>query len=226
MTVDPGTPPIARLEQNLAAHPAVGSGELEKALMVLDGPAFGAWLDDLAEDPGAVARLAAASCWHANGFAKLVLHRTDGYALRLHVWPNDGRPQTGDSEPHSHRWDFASAVLAGGLTIVEYAEDPAGMHFRKCSYDGHRVVEEGPVRLKQATVYPVLPGLRYTTERSVIHKVHPVPGELVATLLVQGPHRSDTTAVYRLDDGVPPARPIGEDRVRALLRAVRRHVGP
>lgn len=103
MTVDPGTPPIARLEQNLAAHPAVGSGELEKALMdVLDGPAFGAWLDDLAEDPGAVARLAAASCWHANGFAKLVLHRADGYALRLHVWPHDGRPQTGDSEPHSH----------------------------------------------------------------------------------------------------------------------------
>ena len=224
MTMAVQAPPGTRLTNRLAEHPVIGTGELEKALVdLLDGPSLRSWREARAGDDAAVAELAAASCWHSNGFAKLVLHRDGRCALRLHVWPDD-RPQTGDTEPHSHRWDFASTVLAGGLTIVEYAESEHGLPFVRCAYDGRDVRDEAPVRRDPATASQGGAGERYVTDRSVIHKVHPVPGGLVATLLVQGPHRSDTTAVYRIGEGLPPARPIDEDTVRELLLAVARRV--
>ena len=49
---------------------------------------------------------------HDNGFVKLVLQErtADGLGCRIHFW----KPGTFDSNIHSHRWNMASLILAGG----------------------------------------------------------------------------------------------------------------
>lgn len=215
---DTGSSPATRLDDDLARHRLIETAELEKALVgALTPPGLTQWFNALADDRDALERLSAASSWHPIGFAKIVLHSSPVCSLRLHVWPTVA-PQVGDAEPHSHRWDFASTVLAGQLTVVEFEESDEGLWFRRCSYNGKTVLDGDPVRLRQTRAYMVAAGDRYVTSRHVIHKVHPVPCGLVASLLLHGPRRSETTAVYRITDDMPASHPIDVCVVGHMLK--------
>ncbi|MBA2696048.1 MAG: hypothetical protein H0U62_09490 [Actinobacteria bacterium] len=159
------------------------------------------WLRSLLDDPARVREIAARSYWHTNGFAKLVLHTASAFRIRLHVWPaGDGR--RGETNPHSHRWDFASAVLAGdGLVIIEYEECDDGALYARHRYGRdapNRAVltPAGQVRLRPVSERTVPTLGRYATEISTVHTVDPLGSSLVATLVVQGPLRADSTVVY------------------------------
>lgn len=192
-------------------------------LLVGERLALHAWLGGIAADPAPVA---AVSYWHANGFAKLVLHRGANCRVRLHVWPAGTDPR-GEWDPHSHRWDFASTVLVGdGLDIVHYAESADGTPYTRYVYDGS-LVAAGSVALAGIRTSEVLRDNCYGTTRDVIHTVNTRGDDLVATLLLQGPHVNDAAAVYRTD-AMPdrPSRPISDDEVAQLVRQVLAVIDP
>jgi hypothetical protein len=160
------------------------------------------WLRNMVDDPDTRNQIASRSYWHPNGFAKLVLHTASAFKIRLHIWPA-GYARHGETNPHSHRWEFASAVLSGdGLTIVEYEESPVGEPFVRHSYrsgptDGQTALTPiAAVRLRSVVSHDIAAHGRYVTEVGTLHTVSPVGSSLVATLVVQGPHRADSTVVY------------------------------
>jgi hypothetical protein len=193
------------------------------------------WLDGLRRDDAAVAAIATRSYWHPNGFAKLILHAGAGAGagagvrIRLHVWPAAGAPRLGESNPHSHRWEFASTVLAGGgLDMVEYVETGTGGD----AYVRHRygadptdraaLLRDGPVRLRPVRTPRVRLGGVYSCTTDVVHTVAPVGTGLTATLVFQGPQRTPSTVVYRepgLGDDQPNS-PLTQREVRGLVGAV------
>jgi hypothetical protein len=167
--------------------------------------AFAAWLRDLAGDPTAAADVAKRSYWHPNGFAKIVLHTgvEPEFRVRLHVWPSSDTVSRGESNPHSHRWEFASHVLTGtGMHMVEFAETAdGGKPFRRYRYgadpaDPAALVADGDVRLRRRASPHVQSGDVYTCDTSIVHTVRPVDAGLTATVVVQGPRRTSTTVVY------------------------------
>lgn len=204
------SPPVAesRLVRDIAAALSDGDADLTRlraaAEAVRDDPhAFTAWLAGLARDAGAVSAIVARSYWHPNGFAKLILHTTPGFRIRLHVWPAAGTPSRGESNPHSHRWEFASTVLVGeGMHMVEYREVTGrGKPHTRYRYgadpaDPAALVADGPARLMKTLSPHVSRGEVYGCDTDVVHTVRPIGAGLTATVVVQGPHRTRTTVVY------------------------------
>jgi len=193
---------------------------------------FARWLAGLRENDAQVRDIAVRSYWHPNGFAKLVLHAdpATGCKLRLHVWPAaTGGPRLGESNPHSHRWDFASTVVAGnGLDMVEYQETAAlGARYDRYRYgadpnDPAALAPEGPARLATVATPQVTLGQIYSCDTTVVHTVAPIGLALTATLVIQGPQRSPSTVVYRAPGlgADQPNRVLTEPDLRALTGAV------
>lgn len=191
--------------------------------------AVAAWLDEVRNGP--VAAMARRSYWHPNGFAKLVLHINGDpeFRIRLHVWPEVDGPPLGESNPHSHRWDFASTVVAGGgLHMVEYVETQRGGK----PYDRYRygadpanpaaLLRAGGARLTRTSSPHVRFGGVYSCDIDVVHTVVPIRSGLTATLVVQGPHRSPATRVYRPPGtgAEQPNRELSEEDFKLLLKNV------
>src|SRR5580692_3858865 len=82
-----------------------------------------ALLELIRRDRSSLAELASCSYRHRNGFDKIVLGSAGsrGMKLVLHVWPLSDLPY--HDHIHSHRWDFASVVLAGTLQLDMYQTD-------------------------------------------------------------------------------------------------------
>jgi hypothetical protein len=220
----PTRPVAERLSESRASPDLAAALDL----LLADRAALLGWFRSILADPAALARVVAGSYWHANGFAKLVLHDGRGFRIRLHVWPA-GEDRRGESDPHSHRWDFASTVLTGtGLEVVEYVELPTSacdedVESVRYSYYGRSLVPETKVFLHLDREFDVLTGDRYTTVTSRIHTVAPKGNDLVATLLVQGPHINPEAAVYGdddLDSRASLGRAVDADAVRALVTDV------
>lgn len=164
-----------------------------------------AWLRDLIADRAAVTEIAKRSYWHPNGFAKIVLHASvdPEFRIRLHVWPRSETPSRGESNPHSHRWEFASYVLTGtGMHMVDFAETAeGGKPYRRFRYgtdpaNPAALAADGEVRLRRRGAPHVQSGEVYTCDTSIVHTVRPIDGGLTATVVVQGPRRTPTTVVY------------------------------
>ena len=186
-----------------------------------DPSALVEWLATL--DSGQVA---ARSYWHRNGFAKLVLHVGDNFRIRMHVWPA-GKDRLGEFHPHGHRWNFASTVLCGGgLRTEEFEESSDGKPYVRHRYVGGGVnglAADGEVGLKAKwPVKIVAAGDQHSVDIEVIHTVHPVGDDLVATLVVQSRLLTNDTAVYCAQDEVLDDAPsaITPAEVSSLLEAV------
>jgi hypothetical protein len=203
------------------------------ARFLADQPAMVvSWLAELGENADTVRELAERSYWHPNGFAKLVLHvnRSPQFRIRLHVWPVvPGAPLLGESNPHSHRWDFASTVLAGGgLHMVEYVEsESAGKAFDRYRYgadpnDRATLLLDGAARLKRIAAPHVRYGEIYSCDVRVVHIVAPIEEGMTATVVVQGPHASPSTVVYCEPgrDTDQPNQPMSELDFRLLVKHV------
>jgi hypothetical protein len=190
---------------------ALGGPQLTTAVeLVRDDPAaFGRWLTDAVNDAKTVEAVVARSYWHPNGFAKLVLHTSADpeFKLRMHVWPESEAPARGEPNPHSHRWEFASTVLTGqGVVVPEYREAAeGGDRFDRYRYGTspdvpEALVVEGPVRLVKMKAPRVSRGDIYACGTGVIHTLEPLGRDLTATVVVQGPRRVHTTAVFRVPE--------------------------
>ena len=205
---------------------------------VRDDPrAFVSWLAGLSRDAGAVRAVVARSYWHPNGFAKLILHTSaePAFRIRLHVWPEaTGEKTRGESNPHSHRWEFASVVLVGeGMHMVEYQEvTDRGKLFTRYRYgtdpaDPAALVADGAARLFKTRSPHVFRAEVYSCDTDVVHTVEPIGRGLTATVVVQGPHRTPDTVVYcapgESDD--QPNHPLSESDFHLLVKSVVTEVG-
>ena len=192
-----------------------------------------AHLQFLLSDPNRIAQAAQCAYWHVNGFLKLRLASNDRFCLRLHIWPS-GPNRRGDTEPHSHRWDFASWVAVGPGLLETYftrthSSDPgASAHVH---YDYGRAAEDEPrlqsglgvAWLRQEDVQERTAGAVYDCAHHMIHTVAPLGSDLIATVLLQGPKVTETTAVYRpfgthVFDNLQ--RPVGTGEFAGLIGAV------
>ncbi|RSD10661.1 hypothetical protein [Amycolatopsis eburnea] len=185
----------------------IGLTQLEAASEHIraDRLGFAAWLRDLIADDAAVTEVAKRSYWHPNSFAKIVLHAgvEPEFRVRLHVWPRGETPSRGESNPHSHRWDFSSYVLTGtGMHMVDFEEaTDGGKPYQRYRYgtdpaNPAALVADGEARLKRRGVRHVHGGDVYRCDTSVVHTVRPIDAGLTATVVVQGPRRTPTTVVY------------------------------
>lgn len=193
--------------------------------LVRDPIALCEWLKDCRTTDRAT-EIARRSYWHPNGFAKLVLHAGPAVRVRMHVWPA-GSGRAGESNPHGHRWEFASTVLCGdGLSSTSYTESPDGCTYQRYCYVGGNLVGSlqpvGPARLVADGTRVIPTGGRYVVGLSDVHTIHPLGTALVATLVVQGPPRVDGAVVYCApgQEADQPGLPLATTDVQDLLGSV------
>jgi hypothetical protein len=205
-------------------------------------------LGAIARDPGVAATVARASYWHANGFAKLVLHDSSepNFHLRLHVWAaeHETAPHwAGYYNIHTHRWEFASVILAGALHVDLFAEipdlrEPKSLLCDKFEYisaepeAAGQLVPVGPqaLRLTGSTDYEA--GDVHYCDLRTTHAAAPVDRALTATIFVQGPTRARSALVYQengrealQDTGATITPAEVADLVSATLAAMNRAEG-
>lgn len=194
-----------------------------EALRYRDAPSrLRALVEDALCDESRLVAIAADSSFHINGFAKIVLDRGRMPRLRLHVWPRDRPVLT--SNPHGHRWPFASWVITGTLEEVVFVEAARGGE-RFEVYDYHGTNGSSPDRPSGLASLIQLPPQRrsagsvYTRTSAELHIADPATDDLVASLVLQGADSHRSTPVYRRPGQSAPwrGRAISPDQLHALL---------
>jgi hypothetical protein len=159
-------------------------------------------LGRMRSDPAQLARLAGNAYRHSNGFIKVKLFEGRGMTLRLHVWPPGvGR---GDTDPHGHRWEFASWVAAGaGIRETYFTETdvlcgrPYLLH-RYGRIDGREFLQHlGRRGLRKDGTYERRVGIVYGCATDVVHTVEPIDDGFVATAVLQARASRPSAPVYR-----------------------------
>jgi hypothetical protein len=137
---------------------------------------------------------------HPNGFTKIRLASLSdyGWAVRLHVWDR----KSSDCDIHSHRWNFASRILAGTLTEETYelaigTGEYAAYHCAP-SVAGRYSLEfrqNCDVRLINRDQYGR--GASYHRDAETLHMAYISSASQGVTLFIQGSERASSTRVIR-----------------------------
>jgi hypothetical protein len=142
---------------------------------------------------------------HANGFSKLVLERSAGLALRLHVWEPAATDRDRQSENiHDHMWSFGSRILLGGLGEQRFGTACCGEamdHYRyvraRATLPPGRLELLGHVRLAMLDELSYTAGMVYHVDDMTLHRAWSIKdGGFAATLVVTGSPRSTGASVY------------------------------
>jgi hypothetical protein len=186
-------------------------------------------LTALVDDPQRLDDVADRSSIHPNGFAKIVLYPDERFGVRLHIWSRREGLWAEETQPHGHRWAFASWIVVGRVHEVSYSTEPrpgSGGQYIRYGY----VREELRPRLnaiddavlwKDGVVDHDI-GDVYWRARHELHTAAPDGHGLVASLVLQGSHDNTPTAVYvrperKPREGEQELRP---DRIKFLVEAV------
>lgn len=218
---------IADLERDIGVcvrEYAGGRSEaLADALAVVAGArAFQGLVGEIVGDQRRFGDVLERSVWHPNGFAKIVLLDAPEYRLRLHVWRRTAAiPVVVQENVHNHRWDFATAILAGGYRHQEFhaygnpgegeGEGGGGGGDGGDGFYGYRYESA-----KDRTAYTLSPfgrqrltrvfdaylsqGSRYTLSSVVLHKVVPDVTQPAVSLVLEGPHQPTTVEVFAAEE--------------------------
>jgi mannose-6-phosphate isomerase-like protein (cupin superfamily) len=160
-------------------------------------------------DGPALARVQAWSYYHHNGFRKLVLLQNAAFKLRLHLW--EVRSERHHENIHDHRWNFASALLAGRFQTVIWEEDAEGPEVRlDCTYTPARegsvysVRENGQVRLRPQRTHTLQKGDIYYMPASTLHQVTDLGEGVTRTLMLTATPVLDDCKLYA-EHSIPEA---------------------
>jgi hypothetical protein len=155
----------------------------------------------LRTDAARLTLVASNSYRHRNGFDKIVLAAPGGSPLKLvlHVWP-DGGLTTSDNI-HDHRWDFSSVVIRGMLRFELYEQDAEGENYAVMQYRPMAGVgcfelrRDGTTAVSVHAAVTMTVGSTYSWTRDRLHRAWGIPGQVTATLIVQGPPALENTTV-------------------------------
>ena len=141
-----------------------------------------------------------------------------------------------DTNPHGHRWEFASWIVAGELreTIFAEAVHHSAVRHDRCTYkrdpSGTGILEpDGRATLRIIGRNNRPAGTVYQRDRNIVHTVTPAGhDDLVASLVLQGPRSFSPTPVYLAPGEAPEHREdrISLDELAALLGEVAAAVDP
>ena len=153
------------------------------------------------ENADALAKLAASTQKHDNGFDKIVLcsSASTGLKLVLHLWHADGI--TDEDNIHDHRWDFASVVLRGQLQCDIYQLEPTGDHYSTFSYESSGGAETyvfrptGTTTAVKRVALTIASSSTYTWGHPILHRAYAIASSATATIVVQGPPVRTATRV-------------------------------
>jgi hypothetical protein len=205
----------------------------------VDVPALKRTAEHLRNDPGQLRRslarllgsnthmeeIADRSYRHASGFAKVVLHISRYYGIRLHVWRPDERPVEQIVDPHGHRWEFASWIITGVLQEITFKPATSGELFDQYAHvkgaNGEDYLRPGRSATLARTAHnDRRAGQVYARSWSELHAAMPKGGALVASLVLQGPRSSARVPVYRRP-GAPEGKVGAPLRIRNSRFSVR-----
>lgn len=72
--------------------------------------------------------------YYVKGFDYVCLHRSPDLTVKLYFFDGDVSNISEVVNPHDHRYDFDTYVLAGGFTDFTFAEHPDGKVFQRFGY--------------------------------------------------------------------------------------------
>jgi hypothetical protein len=143
------------------------------------------------------------SYYHTNGFFKLVLEDAPCYKLRLHIWPRaSGSRSYSEQRIHNHRWNYASFVLSGQISIHHYLEGQEGEEmdhyfaFPRQIGEYYELSHQGTKILKHIISVFLPRGSCYILDSSIAHSVITDDRVLTSTLMLQGPPLADHSSVF------------------------------
>lgn len=219
----PARDPLATLPDHFSRRRADLPALRRKAEELRDQPEIlRSSLEHLCRDADALREVANRSYTHPNKFTKIVLFGGDDYGVRLHVWHPEPPDYGLDTDPHGHRWEFASWIVVGALREEIFTEDDEGTWHRRFAYcrragrpDLHWT---GEARLRKVDQIDRRAGDVYGRARSVVHTASPAVHDLVASLVIQGPTAFNPTHVYQPQPRAEHAEtPLTPAEVRAVL---------
>lgn len=203
-------------------------------------------ISSLIQSPELLAKIAARSYWHGNGFLKVVL-LDQGYKLRLHIW---FAGTSCEENIHSHRWGFASHVLTGSLKSELWADaanddlsasrcasktEPANsrsltLQTKEYVYTakhqgGHTPVPAhkkfiGTACLQKLQDITQTAGASYLMTPDQLHRINHPGQELVATIICTAPTQVLTNRLFPTlaNPNLQPANLSAEELKHALTR--------
>lgn len=179
-------------------------------------------LSSFRADASSLAVLASRSYRHRNGFDKIVLAAPSGSPLKLvlHVWLREGLEDSDNI--HDHRWDFSSVVVCGALRLEFYDRDTEGRTYSVMQYRPLPGVgkfefhSHGSTAVSAHASVTMTVGSTYSWACDRLHRAWGLPGQVTATLLVQGPPtRGSTNVLVYGDNGQQLDGPQNLYRLRA-----------
>ena len=159
---------------------------------------------------------------HPNGFSCVsVAFREGRWRLRLHLWT---RPGT-EADIHSHRWNFASRLLAGSLRTRSYRTHlEPGDHVQfacgRNAASGYVFRRVGPCQVLQTGERTYRAGDTYGQDWRSLHTVDPTALP-AATVVLQGSDvAEESTVITRADEKSSselPVMPLTADQIRHVI---------
>ena len=137
------------------------------------------------EDDSLLKNICAKSVKHPLGFFKIPLYINErGWSLRLHFYPGITHDINSFTEDyHSHRWDFASKIIFGNLSMETAISETATsseanedvynqyIYHRRPEYNDHEFEKSGQVRIINRKFHKFHKGQIYALPSSVLHQV-------------------------------------------------------
>jgi hypothetical protein len=197
---------------------------LRSALVeILDSGFLRAYLEQLhSATPSNLAALDAEA--HPNGFSKVNLAMRPGeWMLRLHMWSH---PYV-QADIHSHRWDFASQLLAGAMNTATYGlastdhGDFTRFLCRRTTQNDYFFEQMGPCAVHRDDEAGYSPSGPHLQRHHLLHDLKTIRLPVI-TVLLQGADLSDWSTVVTRPGAEPPRQrrmtSLPPGRVAEILR--------
>lgn len=152
---------------------------------------------------------------HIDGLDYLCLLRTDKFTVKAYLMEKPDNPNNGYLvNPHSHRYAFATVVLAGWVSHLRFKVRKAPMHQKTDMYTEHRYIPDirklmkgRDTRLTVDVTETFSAGGEYVVNTDEVHTLRMIGGRGPALLgLVQFEDELPTSRLY-LPQGQPMALP-------------------
>jgi hypothetical protein len=145
--------------------------------------------------------------FHVKGFDYICLKRSAEETIKIYVF-GDGLANLSDVvNPHDHRYDFHTDVLAGCLVNKTYVPSHAGTPYRRLNYatplnGGSGFSLAGMTALSEVSEWAFARGERCYMLAEQIHTIQVLPGTILK--ITQGPDRNvPVTSTFTRDAEIP-----------------------